>query len=146
MNRLKRDAILLRLIERLRAQGSWCGETHVQKATFFLQELHFSQLSDLRSQIRPLKSPSHPHLPNHRPLRSKPRAPYGPTLVLDTNARQLLDRFPNTLARHDAQITFVATASTTATSPNWNASPPPCTSPASTPTPRPTPAPAKSTA
>jgi uncharacterized protein YwgA len=39
MDRLRRAAILTRLIEQLRNGGSWCGETHVQKATFFLQEL-----------------------------------------------------------------------------------------------------------
>src|SRR5205814_8811864 len=39
MDRLRKAAILVRLIEKLREQGSWCGETHVQKATFFLQEL-----------------------------------------------------------------------------------------------------------
>jgi hypothetical protein len=39
MKRQKRDAILLELIDKLERRGSWCGETHIQKATFFLQEM-----------------------------------------------------------------------------------------------------------
>ena len=39
MERLQRASILLRLNEELRKSGSWAGETHMQKATFFLQEL-----------------------------------------------------------------------------------------------------------
>lgn len=39
MKRLQRDAVILSLIENLRAKGSWCGETHIQKATYFVQEL-----------------------------------------------------------------------------------------------------------
>src|SRR6516225_10114425 len=39
MDRLRMAAVLTRLIEQLRARGSWCGETHVQKATLFLQDL-----------------------------------------------------------------------------------------------------------
>jgi len=39
MNRLKRDVVILSLIENLKKKGSWCGETHIQKATYFLQEL-----------------------------------------------------------------------------------------------------------
>lgn len=39
MKRLQRDAVILSLIENLRSKGSWCGETHIQKATYFIQEL-----------------------------------------------------------------------------------------------------------
>lgn len=39
MKKLQRDAILLSLINEMKAKGSWCGETHIQKATYFLQEL-----------------------------------------------------------------------------------------------------------
>lgn len=39
MNRTQRQAILLALIQRLREKGSWCGETHIQKSAYFLQEL-----------------------------------------------------------------------------------------------------------
>ena len=39
MKRLQSNAVLLSLIDNLQAKGSWCGETHVQKATYFIQEL-----------------------------------------------------------------------------------------------------------
>lgn len=39
MNRTEKWSILTRLILALRKAGSWTGETHLQKATFFLQEL-----------------------------------------------------------------------------------------------------------
>ena len=39
MDRLQRASVLLALNEQLRAAGSWAGETHMQKATYFLQHL-----------------------------------------------------------------------------------------------------------
>ena len=39
MERLERAALLLRLVDRLREKGSSCGLTHVQKATYFVQDL-----------------------------------------------------------------------------------------------------------
>ena len=39
MNRLQRAAILLTLLDALRQRGSWCGETHLQKSVYFLEEM-----------------------------------------------------------------------------------------------------------
>jgi uncharacterized protein YwgA len=39
MDRLWRASLLLTMNEELRRAGSWAGETHMQKAIFFLQEL-----------------------------------------------------------------------------------------------------------
>jgi len=39
MDRLPKAAILTRLARELRASGSWCGETHMQKAVYLLQDL-----------------------------------------------------------------------------------------------------------
>jgi uncharacterized protein YwgA len=36
---MQRDAVLLSLMNEMRAKGSWCGETHIQKSVYFLQEL-----------------------------------------------------------------------------------------------------------
>ena len=38
MNRLQKAAILTELADQLRREGSWCGHTHIQKATYFLQD------------------------------------------------------------------------------------------------------------
>ena len=39
MDNLIRWSILLELISELKKSGSWCGETHIQKSTFFLEEM-----------------------------------------------------------------------------------------------------------
>jgi len=39
MERLKTSSILISLIEKMNLKGSWCGETHIQKAVYFLQEV-----------------------------------------------------------------------------------------------------------
>jgi hypothetical protein len=39
MNRLAQEAVLIGLARRLEEQGSWSGETHVQKAAYLVSEL-----------------------------------------------------------------------------------------------------------
>jgi len=39
MDRFEKDAILVTLIECLKGNGSWCGETHIQKSAYLLQKL-----------------------------------------------------------------------------------------------------------
>ena len=39
MKRSQKLALLTLLNREMLSRGSWCGETHIQKATFFLQEL-----------------------------------------------------------------------------------------------------------
>ena len=39
MKRLRTAAVLVALIEAMKDQGSWCGETNIQKASYFLQEM-----------------------------------------------------------------------------------------------------------
>ncbi|MCL6557372.1 MAG: hypothetical protein K6U74_00970, partial [Firmicutes bacterium] len=36
---LKRKALLLSLVKAMESQGSWCGETHIQKCSYFLQAM-----------------------------------------------------------------------------------------------------------
>ena len=38
MDSHRRAVILTELMDRLRANGSWCGHTHMQMATYFLQD------------------------------------------------------------------------------------------------------------
>jgi len=44
-NKLKRYAVVTLLVEKLNKHGSWCGETHIQKAMYFLKEL-FPEIVD----------------------------------------------------------------------------------------------------
>ena len=39
MRQRQKIAVILQLMEKMWDQGSWCGETHIQKNVFFLQEL-----------------------------------------------------------------------------------------------------------
>jgi uncharacterized protein YwgA len=113
MNRLQRAALLLNLLKALKQRGSWCGETHLQKSVFFLEEMcgvplgfsfvlyrHGPYSFDLSDEITALLAD------RLLDLQSKP--PYGPTLLAGENAERLLANFATTGRRHEPQITFVA--------------------------------------
>jgi uncharacterized protein YwgA len=113
MNRMQRAVVLLTLLDQLKEKGSWCGETHLQKATFFLQELaqvpleldfvlykHGPYSFDLNDEITALRA--------DMLLTVKPRAPYGPSLYTSDGGRTLFERYQQTLGRYATAITFVA--------------------------------------
>ena len=114
MERPQRDVVLLTLIEQLQARGSWCGETHIQKTGFFLQELlgvslgfdfilykHGPYSFDLSDTVTALVG--------DQLLAVVVRAPqYGPSLLPGENSAAFLRRFPVTRARYGRQIQFVA--------------------------------------
>src|SRR5947209_16392412 len=114
MNGMQRRAVLLRLIQRLHAHGSWCGETHVQKTTYFLQELldvpldlnvilykHGPYSFDLSAELTALRA--------DQMLDVVPRDPrYGPTLRETDVGRKLVVQYPKTIGRYDPAIEFVA--------------------------------------
>jgi len=115
MRRLQRAALLLKLAEELRAKGSWCGETHLQKAAYFLQELLQVQAGfqyvlyifgpfsfDLRDELASLCSDGLMTLEAH--------APYGPRLQVTDLGKALETKFPKTLGRYSRHIEFVAEA------------------------------------
>lgn len=115
MNRLPKAAVLLALIGNLRKKGSWCGETHIQKATYFLQELaqvpldfgfilykHGPFSFDLRDEITALRADGL--------LVIEPEEPYGPHFAITDLGRQFRDRFPKTIAGFQNQLDFVCDA------------------------------------
>jgi len=114
MKRMKRDAIVVLLIEKLRERGSWCGETHVQKATYFLQEMlhlktafeyilykHGPFSFDLRDELTALRADDFVDLELKAPSN-------GASLVAGKNADSLKRQFPRTLERELPRINFVA--------------------------------------
>ena len=114
MDRLKKAALLTHLVERLRAQGSWCGETHVQKATYFLQELlkvptgftfvlykHGPFSFDLRDELTALRADDLIKLELQPP-------PYGPRLAPNPRSKHLQEVSSRTLAKYEDRIGFVA--------------------------------------
>ena len=86
MKRLQRAAVLVDLADRLREKGSWCGETHLQKATFFFQQLFEPDLgfNFVLYRYGPFSSELREELSSMRAdgllrLKAQPY-PYGPTL------------------------------------------------------------------
>ena len=112
MERLKRAAVLARLLERLRERGSWCGETHVQKAAFFLQEMMQVPLGftfimyrygpysfELRDDLTGLRA--------DELVRLEPQFPYGPRIGLTERSSYIQEIYPRTLATYDREINVV---------------------------------------
>jgi hypothetical protein len=113
MNRLKRAAILSRLLAELRNRGSWGGETHVQKAAYFLQELlgvpmgfkftlyrHGPFSFDLRGELSALRADEIIKLEPQQP-------PYGPKLGTTERAHYVQSLFTETIAQYERQIDFI---------------------------------------
>ncbi len=113
MKRLGRAAVLLQLGKELEAKGSWCGRTHYQKATYFLQEglgvrLGFAFFLykygpysfELKDEIDELE--------NDGLFSINLTCPYGSTITCSESGEELGQRFPKTLSRYSKQISFVA--------------------------------------
>jgi uncharacterized protein YwgA len=95
MDRLDRAAIVASLTRRLEEAGSWCGETHLQKATYFYQELFDHEVGfafvmykhgpfsfDLRDALTEMRADGF--------LELVPRpAPYGPSYRVSETGRRL---------------------------------------------------------
>jgi uncharacterized protein YwgA len=113
MERLKRSAIIISLIEHLQKEGSWCGETHIQKTTYFLQELlnvplefdfilykHGPYSFDLSNELTAMRADMLVEL--------KSQHPYGPSIVPGPTSEQIKRLFPKTLERYQDRIAFIA--------------------------------------
>jgi len=113
MDRLQKASIITRLAQSLRERGSWCGETHLQKATYFLQELlqvplefqfilykHGPFSFDLRDELGALQA--------DELLRAEPHPPYGPKIVTTERAEYIQGLYPKTLEKYREQIALVA--------------------------------------
>ena len=107
-------AVLGVLVERLRAHGSWCGETHIQKACYFLNELsgrplpfthilykHGPYSFDLCDKLTEMRANGLLTLEFQQP-------PYGPRYVCTDNGMAFIARFPRAVEQLDAQIERVA--------------------------------------
>jgi len=113
MERLHREAVLLQFIEELKKHGSWCGETNIQKATYFLEELlgvplgydfilykHGPYSFDLSDDLSDMRGKLF--------LQVLPQPPYGPRLLPGENGRALLQFFGKAAKAYSSQLVFVA--------------------------------------
>ncbi|OHB54399.1 MAG: hypothetical protein A2173_06595, partial [Planctomycetes bacterium RBG_13_44_8b] len=111
--RLKRSAIVISLIEHLQEKGSWCGETHIQKTTYFLQELlkvsmgfdfilykHGPYSFDLSDELTAMRA--------DMLIELKSQQSYGPSIMPGPTSDQLKRLFPKTLRRYENKVIFIA--------------------------------------
>lgn len=115
MKRLQKAAVLAKLCEELRDRDSWCGETHIQKDIYVLEDMlegdelgfqfilykHGPYSFDLSEELAELRA--------DRLFKAEPqRAPYRPRLSLTESGRRLLGTYPKTVALYSERIAFVA--------------------------------------
>lgn len=110
-----RDALVAELVKRMRAQGSWGGETHIQKATFLLDEMLDVDLGlkHVLYMYGPFSFPLREELEEMRSrglLKFELKTGYGPRLVVtDAAEEHLIGQFPKTIEAHSDELDFVAT-------------------------------------
>jgi len=113
---LKRKALLLSLVDAMEKQGSWCGETHIQKCSYFLQAMlgvplgfefilykHGPFSFDLRDELTAMRADA------FLAVRVKDTS-YGPTLSFTLGPNhEVLSRYgQEEVTRYGRQILFVA--------------------------------------
>jgi hypothetical protein len=111
LGELREAAIIATIIDRVAKADRFCGETFLQKSTFFLKELfgiplapafrlyHYGPFSfDLRDQLRAMEADD--------VLRIQPHE-FGATYVTGDRYAMLQRQFPKTLARYEKQIDFI---------------------------------------
>lgn len=114
MKELQRNAVLLKLVHALDERGSWCGETHIQKATFVLEEATHVPLDlsfmlykhgpfsfELREVLSSLMCEGFVELYLRDPS-------YGPSFRTTATGDALSADFPRTLSKYRPQIDYVA--------------------------------------
>jgi uncharacterized protein YwgA len=114
MKQIQRDRLLFELIDELTDYGSWCGETHIQKATYFLEAMmgiplgfpyvlykHGPFSFDLSDELASMRADA------LLEWEIKPE-PYGNALKTTDVSAGLKARVPRTLARYRPAISFVA--------------------------------------
>ncbi len=113
MEGIERQALILRLLKAMQSAGSWCGETHVQKCAYFLQQAFHVPLDfnftlykhgpfsfDLRALLGDMRG--------RLLIDVTPQGAYGPSLQASDSGEALLQRFPRTTGRYAGQIERVA--------------------------------------
>lgn len=113
MDRGERWAQMLTILKTLKAHGSWCGETHVQKSAYFLKDglgldlpysfilYNYGPFSfDIEQLLGELRGVSL--------IDIFPREPYGPSLVVSPSGRHLMAKSSALDHRFEEQVAFVA--------------------------------------
>jgi uncharacterized protein YwgA len=114
MKRLQRAALLVNLAEKLINHGSWCGETHIQKSAYILQNLagvpleleyclykHGPFSFDLSDELTSLRA-------DKIFDQEKQPYPFGPKLKPGEVAEKVQELYPKTVLKYEQHLTFVA--------------------------------------
>ena len=114
MNPTQRLVVFTLLDKEMSQHDSWCGETHLQKAAFVLQELlgaktgydfilykHGPFSFEVRDDLSLMRADGLLELVVRHPE-------YGPSYLPTRFASTFLKRFPKTVGIHKAQVKFVA--------------------------------------
>ena len=112
MNRMKRAALLTRLIGRLRDSNNWCRETDIQKVVYFAQSLkqfpteyefilykHGPFSFDLRDELTALRADGL--------LRLEPQRLCGVRIIPTKQSEYIQKLYPKTLRNYEDKIEFV---------------------------------------
>lgn len=116
MDRFQRASIIINCVNKLIEKDSWCGETHLQKSIFFLQELldvpteynyilykHGPFSFTLRNDLTSLRADEY--------IEFRPKVfPYGPSISPTENGVDLLIRYKKTTKNYEDKIAFIANA------------------------------------
>jgi len=115
MERIKIVVILLQLIDSLTKHESWCGETHVQKATYSLQKLQNVPLNfnfilykhgpfsfDLRDELTAMRADG---LIAFKIVNES----YGPRLIITERGKEIQKQFVKTINQYENNIEFIGT-------------------------------------
>jgi len=113
MNRLAQEAVLAGLTRRLDKNGSWSGETHIQKVAYVLRELadvpfqfnfilykHGPFSFELRDELSSMRADGF--------LERQPQLPYGPRILVTERGRNLEERFRRTMSTYGRKLDWVA--------------------------------------
>lgn len=113
MDRTGQQAMLLRLLTTMQEYDSWCGETHVQKCAYFLQEafgvplgFHFVLYRhgpfsfDLRHRLGEMRG--------DLLIDAVPQQPYGPSLQVTDSGVRLMHRVGQISSDYSQAIEAVA--------------------------------------
>lgn len=114
MKRLQKDAVLLSLIEHMESKGSRCGEAHIQKACYLLEELFEDPLGfefviykhgpysfDLSDELTAMRAD------NVIELRTKVRF-NGPSILPAENSQLIKNMYPKTIKKFEPVVKFIS--------------------------------------
>jgi len=113
MKKTTKKAVLLKLMKSLRQHGSWCGETHVQKAVYFLQQAtkvpaefdfilykHGPFSFDLCEELTLMQADGLLEVIN--------QYHYGASISVSKRGESFLKLFPKTVSKFENKIEYIA--------------------------------------